>query len=81
MARKTLKQKRLSDTHYFHYDKKELQIPQTISVSVFALTATYNYLISDLGKTALVTAFILTAQIILFFILKNHLLILPGLSY
>lgn len=80
MARKTLKQKRLSDTRYFHYDEKsELEIPQT--VSVFQMTATYNYLIPDLRKTALVTAFILAAQIILFSLLKNHLITLPGLSY
>ena len=80
MARKTLKQKKLSDTRYFHYDEKsELEIPQTISV--FAPIATYSYLISDLRKTVLVTAFILAAQIILFFILKNHLIALPKLIY
>lgn len=80
MARKTLKQKRLSDTRYFHYDEKsELKIPQT--VSVFEMTEAYNYLIPDLRKTALVTAFILAAQIILFSLLRNHLIVLPKLIY
>lgn len=41
----------------------------------------YNYLIRDLRKTALLTTSIIALQIILFFILTNKILVLPGLSY
>ena len=41
----------------------------------------YPYLIKDLSKTGILTVAILTFQITLFFLLKNHILIIPGLNY
>ncbi|MGA2967962.1 MAG: hypothetical protein ABSD69_02230 [Candidatus Levyibacteriota bacterium] len=41
----------------------------------------YPYLIKDLTKTALLTAGIFIFQLILFTLLKNHALIIPGISY
>jgi len=48
------------------------------SVSTFTNTA---YLIKDLQKTAILTASIVAAQLILLVILKNHILTLNGLIY
>jgi hypothetical protein len=43
--------------------------------------ASYNYLIHDLRKTAMLTASVIALQIILFLVLTNKILVLPGLSY
>jgi len=42
---------------------------------------TYPYLVKDLSKTGVLTLAILIFQIILFALLKNHVLIIPGISY
>lgn len=47
-------------------------------ISTFINTA---YLIKDLRKTAILTTSIVAVQLILLFILKNHILILNGLIY
>jgi hypothetical protein len=47
-------------------------------VSTFTNT---SYLINDLRKTAILTTSIVAVQLILLFILKNHILILNGLIY
>ncbi len=41
----------------------------------------YAYLKRDLRKTAILTGSVVAAQIILFLVLTNKLIILPGLSY
>jgi hypothetical protein len=41
----------------------------------------YPYLRADLRKTMMLTAFIIVAQFILYFLLKNHAFALPGLIY
>lgn len=41
----------------------------------------YPYLVKDLSKTTLLTGAILTFQLILFFLLKNHIFTIPGLIY
>lgn len=41
----------------------------------------YSYLVKDLSKTGLLTIAILSFQVILFLLLKNHTLIIPGLNY
>jgi hypothetical protein len=41
----------------------------------------YPYLVKDLSKTGMLTLGILTSQIILFVLLKNHALTIPGISY
>ncbi len=45
------------------------------------LSNEYPYLIKDLSKTGVLTALILGFQIILFFLIKNHALKIPGLIY
>jgi hypothetical protein len=41
----------------------------------------YPYLIKDLSKTAILTLAIFLAQIILFNLLRNHVILIPGISY
>ena len=91
--RKTRDQKKLADlrhnfTHSISEQKVHLEAkiqtqttkplfkPQAIS-SVNA----YPFLAKDLSKTALLTAVILGFQIVLFVLVKNHTLIIPGLTY
>lgn len=45
-------------------------------------TSTYHpYVVKDLTKTFMLTGVIVAAQIVLFFILKNHLITIFGLTY
>ena len=44
-------------------------------------TFTHAYLTSDLKKTGHVTFIVLAAQILLYYLLKNHILTLPNVSY
>jgi hypothetical protein len=41
----------------------------------------YPFRIKDLAKTAILTVGIFIFQIILFLLLKNHVLFIPGISY
>lgn len=45
------------------------------------LVYTNPYLTKDLRKTGLLTAGIILAQLFLFFLFRQHVLILPGISY
>jgi len=59
-------------------------IPQEKKVDVVKiqhLTYTNPYLAKDLRKTAILTAGIVLGQLFLFFLFRQHLLILPGISY
>jgi hypothetical protein len=55
--------------------------PKTIETTTKHLAYTNLYLGKDLQKTAFLTAGIVLAQIALFFLFKQHILILPGISY
>ncbi len=46
-----------------------------------AATIQYPYLVKDLSKTGILSLSILLFQIILFALLKNHLLMIPGINY
>jgi hypothetical protein len=92
--RKTREQKILADLrHNFRHNliseapaagKVKLQLvpitteqkPQT----AIALNS-YPYLVQDLVKTGVLTLFIFAFQIILFTLLKNHILTIPGIGY
>lgn len=41
----------------------------------------YSYLFHDLSKTGILTGGIIAAQLILFFLLKNHIIVLPMVKY
>ncbi len=44
-------------------------------------TISYDFLISDLRKTAIITTSFIFLQTVLFFLLKNHIIAIPGLNY
>ena len=62
------------------FEPKVAQIEHA-RVSPQRLTYTNPYLAKDLRKTAILTACIVVSQLFLFILLRQHLLILPGISY
>ena len=76
MARKTRKEKMLSDTRNFY--KFQTVTP---SAAIHNQTQTKALEVNDLQKTFGLTILILIFQAILFFSLKNHLISFPGISY
>ena len=91
--RKTRKQKQLADQrHTFTHSTSYAPAPslnaatQTFKTPLASETpqisvAAYPYLKKDLSKTAILTLGILMLQILLFMALKNHVFVIPGLSY
>jgi hypothetical protein len=92
--RKTREQKILAEQrHNFSHTFTSqvpltVKIPTQISPSIIAQRApkttalnAYPYLAKDLSKTALLTVGIFVFQIVLFTLLKNHVLMIPGISY
>lgn len=77
MARKTRKEKMLSDTRNFY--KFQTVTPSASIIHNQAQTKTFEA--NDLQKTFTLTLLILALQIILFFTLKNHLISFPGITY
>lgn len=93
--RKTRKEKILSDLHRKTSYKIDVTsfVPPTIKTALEAKTIItspkvqkssidkYPYLIKDVSRTGAVTASIIVFQVLLFIILKFHVLKLPGISY
>ena len=93
--RKTRKQKIIADLHRQLYSLKSQSVPtleqkpiakvenkiEKTNEALLVEPQKYNYLIKNISKTAIVTGTILIAQFIFFFLLKNHLLTIPGISY
>jgi hypothetical protein len=93
--RKTKEQKKLADLrHNFTHSLvknsiSEAKISLVSKTKAKTLSETpntkteneYPYLIKDLSKTTMLTAGILTVQFVLFFLLKNHIISIPGLIY
>ena len=93
--RKTRQQKIIADLrHNFNHPlvnqssseaKIKLQtatISQSVQKAQKTTTANeYPFLVKDLTKTGVLTVSILAFQVALFFLLKNHTLIIPGLNY
>lgn len=55
--------------------------PKMPQKTLVKTTTMHPYLIKDLKKTAILTAMIVAFQFSLFFLLKNHILRIPGLGY
>ena len=71
----------ISEENSFTYN---LGIPTKIATNKPSVTTpaqAYPYLIHDLTKTAILTALIVAIQLSLYFLLKNHVLTIPGLGY
>jgi hypothetical protein len=86
---KILAEKRHNFTHTFSSQtplavKVQTQISPTILTKVTPTTVALNeypYLVKDISKTAILTIGIFAFEIILFTLLKNRVLLIPGISY
>lgn len=84
--RKTREQKKLADSRHISYHKTSSPTYQISPQSKLPQAPTqptnsYPYLVKDLSKTAIMTFSIVAVQIILFYMLTNRLINIPGLSY
>ncbi len=86
--RKTLKQKLAAETHHKTYSFKSQNIilpnalvNKTETVLPVNSSNLYPFLISDFKKTCILTLSIVTFQIVLFFLLKHHVIVFPGINY
>lgn len=89
--RKTLKEKKLADLHRgalsetlplttIYSDHIPISTPTPYQPAV-SPTNKYPYLMQDVVKTGITTALIVAVQIILFFLLKKQILVLPMVKY
>ena len=86
---KTLQQKKLADLHRqkFVYTLENKIFPSIARptdkpyVSNTIALSNYSYIKRDILKTSILTASIIGLQIVLFFILKNHIITLPMVKY
>lgn len=80
--KKSREEKIIADIHRQTYT---LNLTKTSMSPVTSQTSTaflnHSYLAHDLSKTGILTAVIIGLQIILFFLFKKHLLILPDINY
>ena len=93
--RKTKEQKKLADSrHSFSHiiaNQPVFTIKTNIKENIvnnslkqtetYSSKETYPFLIKDLSKTGILTTAILGFQVILYFLLTNHSLRIPGLIY
>lgn len=93
--RKTREQKKLADSRHKFSHTLTSQIPPAVKIQIQPKdvvrpsnipnqqisTSKYPYLVKDLSKTGMLTLGILTFQIILFALLKNHAVRIPGIGY
>jgi len=93
--RKTRRQKITADLHRQLYSLRSQKVPsfeqkstakienkiEKTDEALLVEPQKYNYLTADISKTGIVTGAILIAQLIFSFLLKNHLLTIPGIGY
>jgi len=92
--RKTYKEKIIADLRRkvyslegqkpFSLEEKESKIINTIPISTQASAisiSSHSYLMKDIFKTGVLTGIIVLIQLILYFLLKNHILTLPMVRY
>jgi|SRR5579871_1227576 len=59
----------------------KLTLQQTIGQNSMGTTHSHSYLRGELLKTAILSGAIIIAELFLFFIIRNHLIVLPYVSY
>ncbi len=88
--RKTYKEKLISDLRRKVYNPEGLNTasfapekknPVLLQNQAQLDQSQYPYLLKDISKTAILTASIIAVQILLFFVLKKHIVVLPGVTY
>lgn len=82
--KKTRKEKIIADYRHQVYVLKSEDVslssrPTTIAISVNPYLSTH--VLRDVLKTGILTCFIIALQIILFVLLKNHIITLPIVKY
>ena len=82
--KKTLKEKIIADFNRQVYSFENKNTPLNISAPKIVVnenSQSYTYVVDDVLKTIILTAAIIAGEVILFFLLKNHVIILPKISY
>ncbi len=91
--RKTRRQKIIADLHRQTYSLQSQKVSYSDSEkklttkiekkdqAILIEPQKYSYLIKDISKTGIVTGVILAIQLIFSFLLKTHLLRIPGINY
>jgi hypothetical protein len=64
---------------YSNQDVNQNQVKEKPAANL--ILSRYPYLLKDVSKTGILTAVAIAIQILLFFILKNNILTIPGVSY
>jgi len=82
--KKTRKEKIIADYRHQVYILKNKDMPlnnSTLNISVNDGAYLNTHVVKDVLKTGILTGSIIAAQIILFFLLKNHIISLPIVKY
>ena len=82
--KKTRKEKIIADYRHQVYVLKNSYTPPTnspVTLTVNANSYLNTHVFKDVLKTGILTCSIITMQIVLFLLLKKHLIILPMLKY
>jgi hypothetical protein len=83
--KKTRKQKVVADFRHGVYTLNTEKIPTpepaVASINADKIAHSYSYVMPDVIKTGLLTLSMLVTQTILFFLLKNHIITIPGINY
>ncbi len=83
--KKTRKEKIIADYRHNIYSLKNQNIPpvkpSVVTTTINAVSNPYSHVIGDISKTTMLTIFIIVGELILFFLLKNHIIIIPKISY
>lgn len=83
--KKTRKEKIIADYRHNFYtlEQKNISYPNSINNSEIVKSElnSYSYVSRDVIKTGLLTFSIIAAQVILFFLLRNQIIMLPMLKY
>ena len=81
--KKTLKQKIVADLRHAQYRLETADSDNAVVISTAPRQSqtTYAFLFADLKKTTSISLLIIASQIILYFLLRNKVLVLPFITY
>jgi hypothetical protein len=82
--KKTRKEKIIADYRHQVYVLKNKDLPlnsATITAPIGIESYSDTYIFKDILKTGILTGSIIAAQIVLFFLLRNHVITLPIVKY
>jgi hypothetical protein len=82
--KKTRKEKIIADYRHQVYVLKNKDLPlnkATTTVPIGVESHSNTHILRDVLKTGILTSSIIAAQIVLFFLLKNHVITLPIVKY